>query len=114
MVTHVIKVSSNHDIYTRQFLFCSGVVGDRVVPGIAATDFCGHRLFAARRHAQNTERINQAAPTKIATLTPSNQLVRLEGVIKQVPQPMDGPPELPLAVVRMKVEVYEQDEDSAG
>lgn len=73
--------------------------------------FAAIAFHAARKHTSNLAKINRAEETKIAALQPFNQLVRLEGVIKQVPQLIDGPPEAPLAFVRLKVEVYERDTD---
>ncbi len=60
--------------------------------GLPLLIFAPLAFFAARKHAQNLEIVHHAAPTKISTLKPSNQLVRLEGVIKQVLQALDGPP----------------------
>ncbi|MDW8227926.1 MAG: hypothetical protein RMJ60_09040 [Anaerolineales bacterium] len=87
-------------------------LGGGLCCGLSLWIFAAVAFYAWRKHNQNLAVINSAVPTKIATLKPSNALVRLEGVIKQVPQAIDGPPERPLAFVRLKVEVYERGEDS--
>lgn len=84
-------------------------LGIAVCCGLPLLIFAGVAFYAGRKHAQNLEIIQRAAHTKISTLKPSDQLVRLEGVIKQVPQAIDGPPETPLAFVRLRVETYERD-----
>lgn len=87
-------------------------LGGGLCCGVSFWLFAAISFYAWRKHTKNLAILNSAVATPIAALKPSNQLVRLEGVIKQVPQAIDGPPEAALAVVRLKVEVYEQGEDS--
>lgn len=96
------------------FLRVFAWLGGALCCGLPLLIFAAVAFYAARKHTSNLEKINSAAATKISTLKPSNQLVRLEGVIKQVPQPIEGPPEAPLAFVRLKVEVYERDDEESG
>jgi len=91
-----------------------GSLGAGLCCGLPLLIFAGIAFYAARKHTQNMAQINSAAPTKISTLKPANRLVRLEGVIKKVHEAIDGPPELPLAFVRLKVEVYQSDSDGSG
>jgi len=91
------------------FMSVLGYLGIAFCCGLPLLIFAAVALYAARKHTQNIAQINSAVPTKISTLKPGSQLVRLEGIIKQVPQPIDGPPETPLALVRLKVEVYDRD-----
>lgn len=96
------------------FLRILAWLGVALCCGLPLLLFAGIALYAARKHTQNMESINSAAPTKISTLKPANRLVRLEGVIKKVHEAIDGPPESPLALARLKVEVYERDSDGSG
>ncbi len=91
-----------------------GSLGIALCCGLPLLIFAGITLFAARKHTQNASLINSAAPSKISTLKPGSQLVRLEGIIKEVPDKIDGPAEAPLALVRLRVEVYERDSDGSG
>ncbi len=91
-----------------------GSLGIALCCGLPLLIFAGITLFAARKHTQNAAQINSASPSKISTLKPGSQLVRLEGIIKEVPDKIDGPAESPLALVRLKVEVYEHDSDGSG
>lgn len=91
-----------------------GWLGIALCCGLPLLLFAGITFYAARKHTQNMAQINSAAPTKISTLKPDNRLVRLEGVIKKVHEAIDGPPESPLAFVRLKVEVYQSDSDGSG
>lgn len=86
-------------------------LGGGLCCGVPLLIFAGVAFYAWRKHTQNLAILSSAAVTKISALRPSNQPVRLEGVIKEVPQALDGPPEAPLAFVRLKVEVYERDTD---
>ncbi|MEZ0396637.1 MAG: GIDE domain-containing protein [Anaerolineales bacterium] len=85
-------------------------LGGGLCCGVPLLIFAAVAFYAWRKHTQNLAVINSAVPTKISTLKSSDQPVRLEGVIKQVPQAIDGPPEAPLAFVRLKVEVFERNE----
>jgi hypothetical protein len=58
--------------------------------------------------------VGAAKKTTVAALQAGPGLVRLEGHIAQVPQAFDGPAEVALAYVRLKVEVYESDSDGSG
>lgn len=91
-----------------------GGLGIALCCGLPLLLFAAVTFYAARKHGQNVEQINRAVSSKIAALKPGNQLVRLEGVIKEVPNAIDGPPESPLAVLRLKVEEYKDDESGWG
>ncbi len=91
-----------------------GGLGIALCCGLPLLLFAAVTFYAARKHGQNVEQINRAVSSKIATLKPGNQLVRLEGVIKEVPNAIDGPAESPLAVLRLKVEEYKDDESGWG
>ncbi len=87
-------------------------LGGGLCCGLPLLIFAAVAFYAWRKHTQNLAVLNSAAVTKIAALKPSDRLVRLEGVIKQVPHALDGPPESPLAFVRLKVEIYERDTET--
>jgi len=72
--------------------------------------FAAVTFFAGRKHSRNETLINSAAPSPISALKPGSQLVRLEGIIKDVPNKIDGPAESPLALIRLKVEEFDSDE----
>jgi hypothetical protein len=91
-----------------------GYLGIAVCCGLPLLIFAAVVFYAARKHTRNMAQINSAAPARISTLKAGSQLVRLEGIIKQVHQPIDGPADSPLAFVRLKVEVYERDSDGSG
>jgi hypothetical protein len=91
-----------------------GTLGVALCCGLPLLLFAGITLYAALKHKQTIEQINSAIPTKISSLKPNNRLVRLEGVIKEVNNAIDGPPDSPLALVRLRVEVYERNEDGSG
>jgi hypothetical protein len=78
--------------------------------GLPLLIFAAIALFAGRKHAQNEVLINSAAPSRISNLKPGNRLVRLEGIIKEVPNKIDGPADSPLAFIRLKVEDFDSDE----
>ena len=82
--------------------------------GLPLLIFAAIAFFSARKHGQNMTRINSAVPSSIASLKPANQLVRLEGVVRKVQNAIDGPEISPLALVRLKVEIYEHDIDASG
>lgn len=77
--------------------------------GIAAILF-----FTSRKRGKVGSAVATAKRTSIAALQAGPGLVRLEGKIAQVPQAFDGPAEAALAYLRLKVEVYESDEDGSG
>lgn len=89
-----------------------GSLGIALCCGLPLLMFAGITLYAARKHTQNAAQINSAVASKISTLKPGNQLVRLEGIIKEVPDRIDGPAESPLALIRLRVEVRNGDESS--
>jgi hypothetical protein len=89
-----------------------GSLGVALCCGLPLLIFAGITLFAARKHTQNESRINNAAPSEISTLKPGGGLVRLEGTIKEVPDKLDGSAESPLAFVRLRVEV--PDDEGSG
>lgn len=91
-----------------------GGLGIALCCGLPLLLFAAVTFYAARKHGQNVEQINRAVSSKIATLKPGKQLVRLEGVIKDVPNAFDGLAETPLAVLRLKVEEYKDDESGWG
>ncbi len=91
-----------------------GSLGIALCCGLPLLIFAIVTFTAGRKHSQNLDQINRSVSSKIATLKPGNQLVRLEGVIKEVPNAIDGPAESPLAVLRLKVEEYKDDESGWG
>jgi hypothetical protein len=92
------------------FFSILGSLGIILCCGLPLLIFAAITLYAARKHTQNAAQINSAVPSRIATLKPGNQLVRLEGVIKDAPDKIDGTVEQPLVLVRLRVEQYDSDE----
>jgi hypothetical protein len=74
------------------FMSIVGYLGIALCCGLPLLIFAAIALYAARKHTQTVAEIQRAVPAKISSLKPLGQLVRLEGVIKEVPQPLDGPP----------------------
>jgi hypothetical protein len=91
-----------------------GSLGIALCCGLPLLIFAVVTFVSGRKHTQNLEQINRAVSSKISTLKPGNQLVRLEGVIKEVPNAIDGPAESPLAVLRLHIDEYKDDEDGWG
>jgi hypothetical protein len=87
-----------------------GTLGIALCCGLPLLIFAAITFFAARKHTQNAAQINSAAPSRISNLKPGGQLVRLEGMIKDVPDKIDGPAESPLALLRLRVEMLNTDE----
>jgi hypothetical protein len=88
-------------------------LGGGLLCGLPLIAFALVAFYAGRKHTQNAEQINNAIPAKISTLK-VNQVVRLEGVITEVPNKIDGPAESPLALVRFQVIAPSSDDDGAG
>ncbi len=67
-------------------------------------------FLSGKKHSQNEAFVNQASPSSISTLQVGRNLVRLEGIIQEIPNRIDGPDETALAFIRLKVEQYDSDE----
>jgi len=91
-----------------------GSLGIALCCGLPLLIFAIVTFTSGRKHHQNLEQINHAVSSKIVTLKPGNQFVRLEGVIKEVPDAIDGPAESSLAVLRLHVDEYKDDESGWG
>ncbi|MBM3151764.1 MAG: hypothetical protein FJZ96_06095 [Chloroflexi bacterium] len=91
-----------------------GSLGIALCCGLPLLGFAFFSFYAGRKHARNLAHVNGALPARIATLKPGSSLVRVEGVIGEVPKPIDGPPETPLAVLRVKVEEYKDEGGWSG
>jgi hypothetical protein len=77
--------------------------------GIAAILF-----FSSRKRAKVGSAVGTAVKTKTAALKPGASLVRLQGRIAPQENAIDGAAENAVVYLRLKVEVYERDEDSSG
>ena len=78
--------------------------------GLPLLIFAAVTFFAGRKHTQNEALVNSATSSHILTLKPGNHLVRLEGVIQEVPNKIDGSDESALAFIRLKIEQYDTDD----
>jgi len=77
--------------------------------GIAAILF-----FTSRKRAQVGSAVSNAPRTTVVALKAVTGLVRLQGRIAAQNNAMDGSAENALVYLRLKVEIYERDEDSSG
>jgi E3 Ubiquitin ligase len=82
--------------------------------GILPLGFAAILFFTSRKRGQAGLAVASAQRTTAAALKPGPGLVRLEGNIAPRADPIDGPAENALVYLRLKVEVYERDEDSSG
>ena len=71
-------------------------------------------FFTSRKRGQVGSALGTAKKTSTAAVRPDAGLVRLQGRIATQANAIDGSAENALVYLRLKVEVYERDEDSSG
>jgi hypothetical protein len=82
--------------------------------GILPLGFAAILFFTSRKRGQVGSAVESAQKSTMAALKPGAGLVRLQGQIAPRSNPIDGAAENALVYLRLKVEVYERDEDSSG
>jgi hypothetical protein len=82
--------------------------------GILPLGFAAILYFTARKRGQVGSAVGAAKKTAVAALQPGSALVRLQGRIAPSENALDGSADNALVYLRLKVEVYESDEDSSG
>lgn len=82
--------------------------------GILPLGFAAILFFTSRKRGQVGSAVNAARKMTVAALQPGMGLVRLQGRIAAQVNAIDGSAENALVYLRLKVEVYEHDEDSSG
>lgn len=94
----------------------------RVIAFLGAAFFCGLiplifaavAMYAGRKHGETASMIARSIRTTTATLRPGMGLVRLQGKIAPLKNPLDGSPENGLAYLRLQVEQYVHTHTSTG
>lgn len=74
--------------------------------GLVPLLFAAVAFYAKRKHGESAEAIAKAHRVNISSLRPGMGLVRLQGRIAPVQQPLDGMPENGLVYLRLHVEEY--------
>jgi E3 Ubiquitin ligase len=82
--------------------------------GILPLGFAAILFFASRKRGKIGSALGSAKKTTVVALDPGGGLARLQGRIASQANAIDGAADNALVYLRMKVEVYESDEDSSG
>ena len=82
--------------------------------GILPLGFAAILFFTSRKRSQVGSAVESARKGSVAALRTDGGLVRLQGRIAAQPNAIDGPAENALVYLRLKVEVYQADQDSSG
>jgi len=93
-----------------------------IIAWLAGSFFCGLLplgialilFFSTRKRSQVGFAAETAKRAAVASLRPVTEPVRLEGRIDPAGNGFDGPAESAVVFLRLKVEVYESDDDSSG
>jgi len=99
---------------TENILAIFAWLGGACFCGLAPLGFAAVLFFSARKRGQTGSAVGAAKKATVAALQPGAGLMRLQGRIVPSENALDGSPENALVYLRLKVEVYESDEDSSG
>jgi hypothetical protein len=91
-----------------------GWLGAACFCGILPLGIAAILFFSSRKRGKVGSAVGSANPASAAVLKPGPGLVRLQGRIAAHANAIDGSAENGVVYLRLKVEVYEQSEDSSG